>query len=509
MSETEEARHLLRVANLSDPDQVFRAVVLANRAGLEAEALPLARAGAEANPKDARMWQVLGLVQRKRDELGEAVAALGRAAALAPDDALIAHSIARATLEAGLPAIDLFERAHLLAPTDASVLLGRVAAYFADGRVDEAIDGLDAQLRIHPGWAPGHASAARLRWLRGERETFTASLEEALTIASTAIPLWRELIDTYMHAAMYERVHETLARARAAAGESPVFDALETVATAEQGRIAEADRLFEALGPVQHITMAARYMRHLLRAGRPEEASALAEGWQGRDPDNLLTPYQSAAWRLTGDARWQWLEGDERLVGIYDIGDRLPSLAALAERLRGMHLSLHQPLEQSLRGGTQTDGALFSRIEPEIRALRALIVETVEQHVAQLPPPVPGHPTLLAQRAPIQFAGSWSVRLTGKGYHVNHVHPAGWISSAFYVALPEAAMGGEDRAGWLSLGEVAELGLDLPPLRLIEPKPGRLVLFPSTMWHGTRPFAEGERLTVAFDVAKPGQQQNQ
>jgi hypothetical protein len=24
------------------------------------------------------------------------------------------------------------------------------------------------------------------------------------------------------------------------------------------------------------------------------------------------------------------------------------------------------------------------------------------------------------------------------------------------------------------------------------------------MWHGTRPFGEGERITVAFDVAVPG-----
>ena len=71
------------------------------------------------------------------------------------------------------------------------------------------------------------------------------------------------------------------------------------------------------------------------------------------------------------------------------------------------------------------------------------------------------------------------------------------------MALPEAAMGGENHAGWLSIGEVTELGLDLPPLRLVEPKPGRLVLFPSSSWHGTRPFAAGERLTVAFDVARP------
>jgi hypothetical protein len=36
---------------------------------------------------------------------------------------------------------------------------------------------------------------------------------------------------------------------------------------------------------------------------------------------------------------------------------------------------------------------------------------------------------------------------------------------------------------------------------MVEPKPGRLVLFPSYMWHATRPFRAGERITVAFDIA--------
>ena len=92
----------------------------------------------------------------------------------------------------------------------------------------------------------------------------------------------------------------------------------------------------------------------------------------------------------------------------------------------------------------------------------------------------------------------------GQGRHVNHVHPAGWISSAFYVALPDE-IDAEGPAGWLTLGEAGELGLDLPPIRLVQPRPGRLVLFPSTLWHGTRPFEAGERLTVAFDVARPYQ----
>jgi hypothetical protein len=61
-----------------------------------------------------------------------------------------------------------------------------------------------------------------------------------------------------------------------------------------------------------------------------------------------------------------------------------------------------------------------------------------------------------------------------------------------------------DREGWLSFGQPeASLGVDLPPFDYVEPKVGRLALFPSTMRHATMPFAAGERMTVAFDVAPP------
>jgi tetratricopeptide (TPR) repeat protein len=494
---------LLKTADPADADAVYRATVAALRHGLAEDAVPLARAGAERHPQDTRMWQVLALACRDLQDLAPALPAIDRAAALAPNDPLIAHTRARTALEAGLPSAHLFEPARRLAPRDMSVLLGEAAALFADEGIDRAVARLEERLRDLPRWIEGHAALARLRWMQGERETFTRSFDAALTAAPADGALWQGLIETLMHASLYDQTLAILSRARAAAGDQPAFAVLETVCRAEKGETDTADRLFAGIGRIEHITLAARYMRHLLRAGRPEAASAFADRWRGRDPEHLLVPYVSAAWRLTGDARWQALEGDPSLIGIYDLADDIPSLPALAERLRSLHLSLHHPLDQSLRGGTQTDGPLFSRIDPEIRALRAAILGAVETHVAQLPPPNPANPTLISRRAPIRFAGSWSVRLTGAGFHVNHVHPQGWLSSAFYVSLPDEAMGGPDHAGWLSLGEASEIGVDLEPIRLIEPKPGRLILFPSTMWHGTRPFAAGERLTVAFDVARP------
>ena len=96
------------------------------------------------------------------------------------------------------------------------------------------------------------------------------------------------------------------------------------------------------------------------------------------------------------------------------------------------------------------------------------------------------------------------MRLRSGGRHSNHVHPQGWISSALYVSLPPKGEGEPDDAGWLTLGQPDDkLALDVAPFRKVEPKRGQLVLFPSWMWHGTVPFEEGERLTVAFDVRPP------
>ncbi|WP_143873241.1 putative 2OG-Fe(II) oxygenase [Catenovulum sediminis] len=53
-----------------------------------------------------------------------------------------------------------------------------------------------------------------------------------------------------------------------------------------------------------------------------------------------------------------------------------------------------------------------------------------------------------------------------------------------------------------------ELNIELEPVNKIEPKIGRLVLFPSYSWHSTVPFNEGERLVVAFDVARTNKRIN-
>ena len=498
-----ETHPILKQARAEDAVSVLEVGSWALQSGLHAEALTLAEAALRLHPHNVHLWHLSGLLHRSLEEPDAALQAFAKASELAPDDPMIATARAITTHEAGLPALPLLERARDLAPEDELLLLARASAQMAAGGIDEAIEELERRLDRKPGWIEGHSCAAKLRWLRGERDSFTHSFQIAVTAVPRDMSLWRAYIETLLGSDLYAQALAVIRQGRAAAGAHPIFEAAEAIATAELGQTEAADRLFSRLPLARNIFLLVPYVRHLLRSGRPEPAFRAAEAGLAHDPQQRLWPYVAAGWRLGGDPRWEWLEGDPRFIGVYDLGNRLPALDRLAERLRVRHAVRHQPLHQSVRGGSQTDGNLFALADPEIKALRRAMVECVEAHVAQLPPVRKGHPLLIEKRSPIRFAGSWSVRLTGGGHHASHTHPAGWLSSALYIGLPEEKDRGAGEAGWLAVGEVTELGLGLPPLRMVEPKPGRLVLFPSTMWHATRPFAAGERLTVAFDVAQP------
>jgi ectoine hydroxylase-related dioxygenase (phytanoyl-CoA dioxygenase family) len=57
------------------------------------------------------------------------------------------------------------------------------------------------------------------------------------------------------------------------------------------------------------------------------------------------------------------------------------------------------------------------------------------------------------------------------------------------------------RSGWLKFGEPRYAVPGLGPLLHVQPAPGRLVLFPSYMWHGTEALRDdATRLSVAFDA---------
>lgn len=475
-------------------DELGRLARTALGCGEEAAALPPVQGAAERR-SDARLWQWTALLERALDRLAPAIAAFETAARLAPADASIAHGHARATFEAGLDATALFAHARRLAPSNPELVLGETAALLAVGEGARAEAVLADLVERVPLWIDGHRHLAQLRALLGMAARATESFDRALAAAPRAEALWRGLFDLHVAAERYDALDAATAAARRAGVPQLVWHDYAAIAAAETGDVARADTLFNgAIGrlPIWHI-------RHLLRQGRLDAALTAIDAALARGED-AAWPYALTAWRLAGDARADWL-APRQLVQVADITAALPPLYRLASLLRGLHRARGEYLDQSVRGGTQTDGPLLSRIDPDIQQVRSAISAAVERYIASLPPPDPHHPSLGQRRdRPPRFAGSWSVRLSGGGHHANHVHPQGWISSALYVALPDLP----PEQGWLTIGEPqAALGVAQPPFLSIAPRPGQLVLFPSWLWHGTRPFDDGERLTIAFDVAPP------
>ena len=487
-----------RAKNRPDETQLGALARIAIDEQREDEVLPLLAIAAEGGGS-AILWQWKGALERALDDHSEAIASFAEARRIAPNDPGIAHGQARVALEAGLPAVELFERAVQLAPGDPHVYLGLNAARIAEGRAEEAEADLDHVLNRSPAWLDGHHQLAQLRSQLGRREQAFDSLQRAIAVQPEQPVLWQAMFELQILAEDYPLLETSVERARRSGVPDDLLRAYAFIAASELEHANVADHLVEQSGrtSIKPVWL----VRHLLRSGRVMDACALIDQQLDGPGAAEMWPYAATAWQLSGDPRLAWLTGHQSLVSTIDLGADLARITALPDLLRRLHVVSGRYLNQSVRGGSQTDGPLLSRIDPEIRALRRLFVSAVEKHSAALellPADHPQQPPTARKR--VRFAGSWSVRLTGGGFHASHVHPRGWISSALYIRLPDQLGAGE---GSLALGEPPpELRLDLPPTRVIEPKVGQLVLFPSWMWHGTRPFPEGERLTVAFDVAR-------
>jgi tetratricopeptide (TPR) repeat protein len=491
------------------------AVAYVDSGASDVEALDdLARAAIEEGEEDAALrrllpaaersgsallWQWAGLLQRSIDEHEAAIKSFASAARIAPNDAGIAHGQARVALEAGLDAVELFLRARSLAPDNGEIEAGLAAARNAIGEGELAINELRALLERAPAWTAGYEQLAQLLSILGQKDRATEALEQSIAIFPQQESLWATLFAIDIKRADYTALARDIERA-AGAGIGPfALDPYRAIAAAEL-----EDEVFPAVlfGTGVGDDFAIWRIRHLLRVGAVEEALPIIDQELASDRAWSVWPYAATAWRLTGDDRSRWLEGDPRLVQVVDLTAEIAPISELAAILNRLHESSGEYLDQSVRGGSQTDGPLLSRIDPAIRRLRGAIARAVEAYLAQLPETDPRHPLLAPRRdRRIRFSGSWSVKLRGQGRHANHVHPQGWISSALYIELPPKAQAGRTNSGWLTLGQPPEeLGIDVQPRREIEPKIGQLVLFPSWIWHGTVPFEAGERLTVAFDV---------
>jgi tetratricopeptide (TPR) repeat protein len=459
------------------------------------------------NPASALARNALAAVYREMGEPALAATEYRTTLGRQPGDPVATIRLGHALRDAGKPHEALLHyRAEARRMEGSPEFAESMAGALVDsGLVDEAREVLEHLTAQAPAYFAGHRALARLTREYASGGDPWRSYRAIAAQWPNEASIWLAWLAQMASFREWTALPEVVARARDAIGERSELALYEAVALGETGRSGEAETRLAALEGVlgrrgDYLTARARVA---LMRGEPAQAEILASRATELDrADVFAWAYLGLAWRLQNDPRELWLHDyavQAQQAPLPHLEDPA-ALAELVETLRALHGALHHPPDQSLRRGTQTAGALFARAEPAIRTLKVAVLERQEEYARSLPRD-PEHPFYARNTGRLRFTGSWSVRLHGEGFHIAHLHQAGWISSALHLVVPAPAPDDVENAGCLVLGEPpVELGLGLHPRRVVQPQPGALALFPSSMWHGTVPFRGGaERLSVAFD----------
>ena len=466
----------------------------------------------EIRPGDAAAWLGLGNVFKQQEDFDQALHCYEKALALRPDYAEAHHNlgVCLRMKQRAPDAIKHFEAARRSGLDRAELYQNLGSARVDALDIGGAIDAYRAAIQRNPEDIISHRNLNTLLWEQELLEDHLGSYREALLKYPTSEQLAMAYAVALNQQEAYEDAERVLRQGlRHKPGSSELKSllayALEGQERWEEALQTHADTVATPGSVANHRVS---YARALLACRRPEQALPHAEEAIRQMPLNQRAiAYVGLCWRMLEDDRDAILNDYEKFIRVYDVPApaRFATTGEFNEKLGdildSLHLGKRHPPEQTLRGGTQTHGDLFDRREAEIGELIAGLKLCIRDYIEQLPYDN-AHPLLLRRSERFNLAASWSVRLQRSGYHTMHVHPLGWISSAYYVRVPLEITGSETYGGGIKFGEPdIDLGRHGRARRLIQPVTGRLVLFPSYMWHGTVPYeADKMRMSVAFDV---------
>ncbi len=496
-----------RLTGIDHPEALYVLGVAAQHQGDAGAAEAALRRALALAPGFAQAEEALGRLLIDLARWDDAAALYADVLARSPDSLTGRYGLATAQLNRGEceAAHDAFDGLLREGNDRPEIRFMRARALLELGRIDEAISDLTISLAARPTALALKALAGAL-WMSKRHEDFDSLLNGAATVpelAPLAAELWRQSGDTSRALDAVDaltkvgdlRLEAHVARIQAYVdlGDGPAAERAARDALAQH--------------PDDRIVIAS-LISALLMQGKADDALAAVLPLRRAEPlRQHWIAYEATALRLLGDPRYDALVDLERFVRVYKlpVPDGYESIedfnTALYAALTPLYAYRHHPLDQSLRDGSQTSRDLTGVDDPVIRAYIVALDTPIRQYMREVGAGS-GHPLTARNTGEYRIAGSWSVRLHGRGWHVNHVHPEGWISSAYYVVVPDDVADEERKAGWIKFGEPPFVTTPpSPPQKWIRPEPGLVVLFPSFLWHGTEAILhESLRVTAPFDV---------
>lgn len=354
-----------------------------------------------------------------------------------------------------------------------------------------------------------HRELAQLVWMRtGDADKAEAAIVAAIARQPDNLTLQVLRAEFSGQMGDSKKQYALLQDVLRVAGQDPQvchFAARAALSCKEYGAAHEFAKIAAEASPDNNDTVAV-YVTALLALGDANAAAPVIDRLRARQPANqYFIALQATAWRLMGDERYHALFAYDAMVvaAPLDTPQGWPTLDAylddLASALTDAHCHREHPFFLSVRHGSQLPSITKSE-NPAMRAYAEAMRGPLAAYTDRIGA---GDDPLRSRNAGgASLLDAWSVSLPPDGFHVNHVHPDGWLSSACHIR-PAADDPDDPKAGWLKFGEPGCVTTPvLGPERHIKPAAGQMVIFPSYMWHGTEPFTKGEaRLTVAADFA--------
>lgn len=478
------------------------------------EAITSIEKACELTPGDVRFWSALGTSLKSLDRIEQALEAFNKALDILPEyfKALHNKGVTLRMLERPDEALKCFQKALPQGTQVPELHFSMACASYDAGDLKAADKSLNQAIALKADYVLAHETLNKMYWEHGSTDKFTLSYQAAIK----RMPLSADLRVAYANqlklANQTEQAAEVLHTALDEIGESPELHHCLGMLYGQTGNVEFA---------VEHISTAVRgdpaseryridVANFLIREAQYKEAMTHLEVAESVNPDEQeMWALKGLCWRFTGDDREAWLNNYDLFVQakLLEMPDGYDSFEHFMHELRQalivMHDKVETPLDQSVRGGTQTPGRLLFKPVKVIQDYRFVLEKRVREYLASLPDD-PKHPFLRRKAVNFRFSGSWSVRLKTEGFHVNHVHPDGWFSGPTYIEVPNSVRPDDpEKAGWVIFGKT---GMDLGPEReraAVEvcPEEGLCAFFPSYTWHGTIPFhSDDHRMTTPCDV---------
>ncbi len=195
------------------------------------------------------------------------------------------------------------------------------------------------------------------------------------------------------------------------------------------------------------------------------------------------------------------METAARLLDLDDLV-RVVEIEAPAGFNTALLAALHtkQAAMAPIEGGTLIGGLRLNDafiLGPVVtRPLETMIWAAVKTYLTDLRA-APDHPVRAGEPATSVLV-SWINIMPAGSFERPHIHAAGWLSGVYYAEMPGLDPTKDD--GAIVFGG-HPFDTTTGPRRVVRPRSGQMVLFPSYLTHRSRPFTgEGRRVSVAFDI---------